>query len=277
VLFGANTFKQLILDRHNEIIADALETLSLLSVEDFKKLRQASRLPAFFGSERVFQLYIALRSHYPDFSVSPGDLRKIYGKIFPDKKFSSHRLEKSFVELQKTTEAFLLNLELEKEEIFKARMTVIAVAERPYLFNLFSKTLDKIHEICSQEDLLKNTAHWYLQSELFDLLYSNKQHNKYDINDKTLESLNAACDHFFAHSIGPLILTKKASERVSSLFVEGIATAVQNSELADDKLLQLFFLQTKIDDPVIAEKVKELKAELTVSERDYFNHCIQLR
>lgn len=176
------------------------DVLRILSADEFKMLRIAVQSPQYFGSLTSEKLYSALRPKYPDFSLSPTDLRKVYKKVFPNKDYNSKALQKSFDDLLKVVEAFLLKLQIDKDEFLRLKVLTITTGERPDLFYLFQKTQDNMHDLLEEKEII-NERYWDEKAQLYDHLYRNVQHDNYSSDDKTLDKLNEATNNFFAHFV----------------------------------------------------------------------------
>jgi len=208
--------------------------LKILSADEFKMLRRATQSPQYFGSLQSEKLYTALRPKYPDFVLSPTDLRKVYKKVFPSKPFNPKKLQKAFDDFQKIVEALLVKLHLDKTEFSQKKNLVLAAKERPELFYLFKKTQEDMHLSLEKKEM-QNENYWDEKAQLYDQLYRNRQHNKYDVEDKTLDKLNTAINRFFTHFVKSRTeltqsLSNNTNPAYSSRFLKDIEHQTSNGE-----------------------------------------------
>ena len=215
-----------------------LDILKILTPEEFKQFRLVLRSSLYSSSSSSEKLYTALRPKYPDFELSPTDLRKIYKKVFPKKNFSPKNLQKAFDALLETTEAYLLKLKLEKEEILKEKITIIMADERAELFDLFKKSQNNIHEVLEEKNI-KNEEYWSKKTELYDRLYSNLQHDKYNTTDDTLDKLNEATDYYFMHlKMHYALLLKNINSDLNPRFLDDCKNAMEKGDFGEEELLK---------------------------------------
>ena len=169
--------------------------LRLLSPLQFKRLHRATLSTFHQGSPTAQKTYKALSSYYPDFELSPKDIRKIHTKLFPKKDFNLRSVERCTNALLKTTESFLLYLQLEDDEYLQEKMISRALIH-PDVFDLFEKSQSNQHKILDKRKQ-KEEDYWQEKTELYDSLYAHKGHEKYDADDDTHTKLNETSDRFY--------------------------------------------------------------------------------
>lgn len=175
-----------------------LNILRKLPPKLFKKNLQRATLSSFHnGSLSSEKMYKALSPYYPNFELSPKDIRKIYTKIFPKKAFNAKSLERYSNALLKTTESFLLFLRLENDNFLHEKLVNKAFLQDD-LFDLFKKSQAKQHKLLEEREQ-KEADYWLEKTELYDALYAHPKHEKYDANDETHTKINESSNRFYAY------------------------------------------------------------------------------
>lgn len=216
----------------------------MLSPDEFRQLKRVIQSPLYGGNAHSEKLYAALYPKYPDFNLSPTDFRKINSKIFPDKDFNSKRLQKIFTDLLEITEAYLLKLHLNKNDFLNEKITTLTTLERTSVFDLFQKSQQKLHEFLEEEEI-KNEAYWSEKMELYEHLYRNPQHNKYNPNDAILDQLNSAINHHFAYlKMRHILLLDSDVTSSAHPYLKELEKALEEGLFQEDNLLQLYKLST---------------------------------
>jgi len=213
---------------------NTLDILKILTPEEFKQFRLVVRSSQYNRNSLCEKLYTILRPKYPEFELSPTDLRKIYKKLFPNKSYNQKNLQKVIDALSKIAESYLLKLHLDKNEILKEKISCLTSAERSGLFDLFKKAQSNVHEILKGKEL-RDETYWGEKTNLYERLYSNRQHDKYNTSDDTLDKFNKASDLYFAH------LKIRYAERLEDMndshnirFVEDIRNAIKDGDFEEE-------------------------------------------
>ncbi len=217
-----------------------LVILKMLPPEHFKRLRSATLSSFHDGGSAAEKMYKALFRYYPDFELSPKDIRKIYSKIFPGKAFNLKSLERCAVALLKTTESFLIFLRLE-EDNFLFEKVANQLFLHPDLFDLFERSQAKQHEILDKREQ-KDADYWCGKAELYYRLYGHPKHEKYDANDDTDVKLNEASDCFYLHyKLSCSLILERGGEEEEGILLEELRATIEQGKYVNDELLNEYF------------------------------------
>ncbi len=225
--------------------------LRLLSPEHFKKLHRATLSAFHQGNATAEKTYKVLSPYYPQFELSPKDIRKVYRKLFPEKDFNPRKLDKYMNVLLKTTESFLLYLRLESDDYLHEKLVNKAFTH-PNLFDLFLKSQAKRHKMLDGREQ-KDADYWEEKTELYDRLYAHSGHEKYDVNDDTHTQLNESSDRFYMHykMSSSIILQENEEEaelQKGDILLKEINTAIRRGDYENEALLTQYLLREERTD-----------------------------
>lgn len=246
---------------------ELINTLKILSPEEFKQMKNFVCMPHYASSSSCQKLYSTLRLNYPDFDLSPRDIRKLYKKVFPTKDFSLQKLQKACDHLQKTTERYLLQLELEKNIHFSKKIETQVFFEHLNLFGLFQKNHIEVHANLDKTPL-KNASYWSEKLHLYDTMYANGRHNKYNAEDTTLLDANSATEFFYAYLKLRYAQNPQESTTEADPFLNEIQKAIQSNFFSEDNLLLALNKDLQGDE----EGLNEMKKYLNKKEKSFVSN-----
>lgn len=123
-----------------------IKTLGILNAKEIKRLLQFLKSPFYNSNPSIIKLYMILRVHYPDFSSSKLKHEKIFGKIFPDRKYEHQKMLNLMSDFTTLLEKYMVVLQLEKEKLEQKKLLVLSYAERPDCYDFFIKKNKEIEK-----------------------------------------------------------------------------------------------------------------------------------
>ncbi len=172
-----------------------IKLLKILTPDEFRLFHKFIRSIYYQNNEHVVQLYKYLRKYYPDFPENKINKGKVFHYLFPTRPFNNNTLASLMSKTTRLVEEYLLIIDMQMDA-FERKKRLVRIYGKRNQFDFFEK---------GTKDLLKELeeAPFPKHQEFIDLnqsLYFHPLHNKYDLEDESLEQLMDNLDHYFALS-----------------------------------------------------------------------------
>ena len=247
--------------------------LKNLSKTEFKQFKKAVISPLFNSNSKVIQLFDLIKHQYPKFDNSQKTREALFSKLFPELPYNDLRLRRSFSDLTKVVERFMVFLEVEKNEARKEQLLIEAYGHGN-LFAYFDRKTAEFSKNIENQTILNTADHHHLV-DLKKGLYFHPQHNKYNLKDNTLADLADHLDAYYILFKLEINLAMKNSSRILNKtypkrFFEICEQAEAKELLHENPLFNLYLLANQILQTPTLELFETYEALL-------FRHLAQLR
>ena len=224
---------------------------ALLKVRELKNLRKAVLSPLWNSDKKIIILYDGLMQYAPSYEISKKDKLDLYAKMFPGEKYTDLKWRLAISGLVKITQRYIVHLQLKQNELAEEKLLSDFFAERNE-YNFFQKTILRRHDLTEQMPV-KNSAYWLEKMQIYDALYTNSQHDKYDKSDRTPENLTDAADRFFAFAKVRYGLALKSKSEIFAAeyptrFRAAITAEFEKGLLSDNDLFALYLAAEQLTD-----------------------------
>ena len=172
-----------------------IRLIKILDPDEFRLFYKFVRSIFYQNNQNLVNLYKYLRKYYPDFPPSKINKEKVFQHLFPGRPYSNDTLASLMSKLTRLVEEYLLILDLQ-DDAFERKKRLIRIYGKRNQFDFFEKGTKELLKELEQESLQNHQE----RIALYKNLYFHPLHNKYSLEDESLEHLMDNLDHYFTLS-----------------------------------------------------------------------------
>ncbi len=219
------------------------QILKSLNSEEWRLLRKTVISPLYNTNPTILTLFEQLRKQSPKLDSSQKGKEKLFEQLFPAEEYNDLKMRRLFFELTKVAETLLIHLQLERDDFRRSQLLTEAYGVRN-IYRLFEKETESLLKDLENHPT-KNGDYYLKKLQLKEGKYFHPQHNKYNIEDNTLEELTDSLDGYFAMMKMQLNIALKAQMKVLKKnykirFSAALNQKVNTGFLKDNPLFSLF-------------------------------------
>jgi hypothetical protein len=128
------------------------QLLRSLSSDEFKKLGKFINSPFHNESKLMITFYKLFKKQYPHFSGAHFTREKIFAVLYPDEKYSDHKMRDRLSEFVRLLERFIVFNSI-SEDAYGFRMRVVDYCKRKNINSLFEKEISELLKETNKEEL----------------------------------------------------------------------------------------------------------------------------
>lgn len=270
-----------------------LEILRVLSKDEFRRFYKFIKSPWFNSNKNVIKLYEYLRPFHPDFDSPKLSKEIVFKKIFPKEAYLDTRMRTMISLLKRLAENYLVELEMQKNELKYKELLVTALGKRD-LYELFNHEIELIFE--QFDDAPQRDMNFYhSKMQLHQELFFHPQTAKYSLDHNHLkETLNNLDQFYFLaklrFSLEVATRKKFIAGNFDNFMLEELLQKIETSKLREaNPIIGLYYDILKLhesgrNDQLLDQSIKNFTKYNQLLEFDQkriiltnlINHCIQV-
>lgn len=165
-----------------------IHLLKVLESTEWKKFPKFIQSPFFNSNKSFLPLYHFLSKFYPSFDSPKMTKEHAFKKIFPGKTYNYHIISNLMSGFLTLTEAYLQNLQFQKEAFEKKKYLVKMLAERKSSFDLFQKYNEELIQEVKRRKV-KNLDYYQDLRQLNHDLYYHPTTDRQNWGEALLEQM----------------------------------------------------------------------------------------